>query len=117
MTHGMNPTEEYDGTITVHVLMDKEERERIRCSSYEEAIETVKRKEESATVTKIEDRDERIVFASDEMDIRDWEVEWKKAKRRLSVNVEAHDCPYDNKACFSDDLCVRCKMDKVQNQY
>lgn len=51
------------------------------------------------------------------MDIHDWEVEWKKEKRRLSVNVEAHDCPYDDRACFSDDLCVKCKMDKVQDQY
>lgn len=57
------------------------------------------------------------MFTSDVMDIHDWEVEWKKEKRRLSVNVEAHDCPYDDRACFSDDLCVKCKMDKVQDQY
>lgn len=117
MTRGLEPSEEYDGTITVHVLHDKAEDERIQCSSYEEAIETVKREAESATVTKIEDRDDRIVFTSDEMDIQDWEIEWRREKRRLTVNVEVHDCPYDDKACFADDLCVQCKMDKVQDQY
>lgn len=117
MTHGLEPSEEYDGTITVRVLMDKKDQEQFRCSSYKEAIKMVKRKEESATVTKIVDRDNQVVFTSDEMDIQDWEVEWKKEKRRLTVDVEAHDCPYDNKACFSDDLCVQCQMDKVQDQY
>lgn len=117
MTRGLEPSEEYDGSITVQVLKDKERPERIRCSSYEEAIETVKKKEESATVTKIVNRDSQVVFKSDKMDIHDWEVEWKREKRRLTVNVEAHDCPYDNKACFSDDFCVKCKMDTVQNQY
>lgn len=117
MTHSLEPAEEYDGTITVLVLRDTEGREEIRCSSYEEAIKTVKRTDESATVTKIVDRDNQVVFSSDKMDIRDWEVEWKKEKRRLSVGVEAHDCSYDNKACFSDDLCVQCQMDKVQDQY
>jgi hypothetical protein len=75
MTHKLKPFEEYDGSITVQVLRDKEKPERIRCSSYEEAIETVKEKVESATVVKIVDRDNQIVFKSDEMDIQDWEVE------------------------------------------
>jgi hypothetical protein len=81
MTHGLEPSEEYDGSITVQVLGDKERPERTRCSSYEEAIETVKEKEESATVIKIVNRDNQVVFKSNEMDIRDWEVEWKKEKQ------------------------------------
>jgi hypothetical protein len=41
----------------------------------------------------------------------------EERETRLTVNVEAHDCPCDNKACLSDDLCVQFKMDKVQDQY
>lgn len=51
------------------------------------------------------------------MRIEEWAVEWEHAKRRLSVDVEEYDCPYDNIACVADDLCVQCKMDKVQNDF
>jgi len=117
MTRGLEPSEEYDGSITVHVLNDKKTNEKFRCSSYKEAIRTVRQKEETAVATKIEDRDGEVVFNSDEVDIEDWVVEWKNQKRSLSVNVEAHECPYENIACVSDDLCVKCKMDKVQREF
>jgi hypothetical protein len=117
MTRGLEPSEEFDGSITVHVLRDKEANEKVRCSSYKEAIGAVKSENRSAVATKIEDRDGEIVFNSDEMDIEDWVVEWENQKRSLSVNVEAHECPYDNVACVSDDLCVKCKMDKVQKEF
>lgn len=117
MTRGLEPSEEYDGSITVHVLKDKKGKEKIRCSSYQEAIKTVRRKNESTVATKMEDRDGDIVFTSDEMDIEDWVAEWENQKRSLSVNVEAHECPYDNVACIADDLCVKCKMNKVQGQF
>jgi len=51
------------------------------------------------------------------MDIDDWETELKHAKRRLSVDVEEYDWPYENVACFAANLCVQCKMVNVQNQY
>ncbi len=117
MSDGLEPTEEYDGTITVHILADNTGRERVQCSSYTEAIETVKYQQSDATVVKIEDRDKEIVFTSAEMDIRDWEREWKHAKRRLSANIEERECPYDGPSCFTDDLCVQCQMDKVQEGY
>lgn len=117
MTRGLEPTEEYDGSITVHVLNDTEDNEEIQCSSYQEAIRTMKLKRESATTTKMEDRDGRIVFTSDEMNLEDWVAEWESAKRSLSIDVESHECPYDNIACVVDDLCVKCQMDKVQDQY
>jgi hypothetical protein len=116
MTRGLEPSEGYDGSITVHVLRDKNRNEKVRCSSYQEAINTVKRMNESAVATKIEGRDGEFVFTSDEMDIEDWETEWKKQKRRLSFDIEAHECPYDNVACVADDLCVQCGIDKVQRQ-
>jgi hypothetical protein len=110
-------TEVYDGRINVLVLHDTKPSEKLDCASYSEAIETVKQHTDEGTVAKIEDRDGEIVFTSERMDIEDWEREWKNAKRRLSVDVEAHECPYDSKSCFSDDLCVQCKMDAVQDRY
>lgn len=114
MTNGLETTEEYDGSITVHILRDKATTERVSCSSYEDAIATVKEETPSATATKIESRDGEIVFSSTEMDIDDWEGEWTRAKRRLSVDVDTYECPYDSVGCVADDLCVRCKMDKAQ---
>jgi hypothetical protein len=67
MAGGPTPTEEYDGTITVRVLHDRADDERFRCSSYHDAIETVRRENDGAVATKIEDRDGEIVFTSDEM--------------------------------------------------
>ena len=117
MTDGLDPTEEYDGSITVRLLDDTAETRQIRCDSYSEAINAVREHQHVVTVAKIIDRDGDVVFTSAEMDIGDWEVEWEHAKRRLSVTVDEYECPYDSVACFADDLCVQCKMDKVQNQY
>ncbi|WP_265109968.1 hypothetical protein [Halosolutus halophilus] len=117
MTRGLEPTESYDGRITVLVLRDEGRRDRIRCSSYEDAIETAKEAVSSATVVKIVDRDDEVVFTSAEMDIGVWATEWRHAKRRLSVDVEEYDCPYDSVGCFADDLCVQCQIDRVQKRY
>lgn len=114
MTHGLEPTEEYDGSIVVRLLDDKNGREEIRCQSYEDAIAAVKANRHSVTAAKIVDRNGNVVFTSAEMDIDAWETEWERAKRRLSVDVEEYDCPYDNVACFADDLCVDCQIDRVQ---
>lgn len=117
MTSGLDPTEEYDGSITVRLLNDKIRTEEITCSSYEEAIEVVKENQYSVTVAKIVNRDSDVVFTSADMDIDDWESLWRQERRRQSVNVEEYDCPYDSVSCFADDPCVQCKTDKVQNQY
>lgn len=117
MANGLDPTEAYDGSITVYLADDSGDRDQIKCASYEEAISVVKDNQYSTTVITIAGRDGDIVFDSADMNIDDWEIEWKHAKRRLSVDVEEYDCPYDNVACFADDLCVQCKMDKIQNQY
>ena len=117
MANGLDPTEEIDGSITVHLADDSGDRDHIKCASYEEAISVVKSHQHSTTVITIVDRDGDTVFDSADMNIEDWETEWKHAKRRLSVDVDEYDCPYENVACFADDLCVQCKMDKVQNQY
>jgi len=113
----LEPTESYDGRIMVHLLEDSGTEKRISCSSYERAIAVVKRKQHDVTVAKIVDRDDEVVFSSADMDIDVWENVWKNEKRRLSVNVEAYECPYDSLSCFADDLCVQCQIDKVQNQY
>lgn len=116
MTRGLEPTETTDDEITVIVLGEPNRRERIVCSSFKEAIQTVKAEQPAATTTKIENRDGEIVFTSVEMEIGDWENEWERAKRRLAVDVEEYDCPYDAVGCVADDLCVQCKMDKMQKQ-
>lgn len=117
MTEGLDPTEEYDGSITVKLLDDDTGTEVIRCSSYNDAVDIVTEKQYAVTVAKIIDRDGDIVFSSADMRIEEWAVEWEHAKRRLSVDVEEYDCPYDNIACVADDRCVQCKMDKVQNDF
>lgn len=117
MPSGLEPTETTDSDITVIVLTEPNGRDRIPCSSFESAIETVKETVDDETVAKIETRDGEIVFDSVEMDIEDWENEWKRAKRRLSVDVEDYDCPYDSVGCLADDLCVQCKIDAVQERY
>lgn len=117
MTGALEPTESYDGSITVIELDDDGARDRTRCSSYEDAITLVKEKQSSTTVVKMEDRDGEIVFSSAKTDIRQWERTWRNEKRRLSVDVEERDCPYDSVACFADDLCVQCEMDEVQGRH
>lgn len=117
MTAGLDPTEEYDGSITVRLLDDHAGTEQINCSSYDEAIEIVKENQYSVTVAKIVDRDNNVVFTSADMEIEDWESVWRQERRRQNVTVEEYDCPYDSVSCFADDLCVQCKIDKVQNQY
>jgi len=115
VTSSHDPTETTDRAITV-VLLDTD-RERRDCQSYEEAIAVVKAELTPETVAKIENREGEIVFTSTEMSIDAWEVEWRQQKRRLSVETEAHVCPYDNVGCIFDDLCVQCKMDAVQNSF
>jgi len=115
MTDPMDPTETYDGRIRVHLLRDSQNNEEIPCSSFREAISVVKDKRHLATVSKIVDRDDYVVFSSADVDVETWERVWKNEKRRLSVTVEEYDCPYDSISCFADDLCVQCKMDKLQN--
>ncbi|WP_459808293.1 hypothetical protein [Halopiger thermotolerans] len=117
MTPGLEPTEEYDGSITVRLLDDRTGTETISCSSYDEAIEIVTANRDSVTVAKIVDRDGNVVFTSAEMDIDEWERIWRREKRRQSVTVEAYDCPYDSVSCFADDRCVQCKIDTVREQY
>lgn len=117
MDEWLEPTEEYDGSITVHVLDDDGDRERVRCASYEDAIDVVKDERSVATVVKIEDRDGEVVFTSAEMDIDEWEREWQRAKRGLSVEVDERECPYGSVSCFPDERCVQCTMDAMRAEY
>jgi len=117
MADGMKPTEEYDGSVVVRAFSDGERTRSVRCASFREAIDTVKQKQASAAVVEIINQDGDVVFDSVDMDIEDWEAEWKHAKRRMSVEVEERECPYSNVACFADDFCVQCKMDKIQVEY
>ncbi|MFC7020211.1 MULTISPECIES: hypothetical protein [Haloarcula] len=113
---GVEPTETTDDELTVIVLGEPNRRDRTVRLSFKEAIQTVRAEQPAATTTKIEDRNGEVVFTSVEMEIEDRENEWERAKYRLAVDVEEYDCPYDAVGCVADDLCVQCKMDKVQTQ-
>lgn len=115
MSNGLEPTEEYDGQITVRLLNDHTDNEVMSCSSFREAIETVKERQYSVTTAKIIDQNGEVVFTSTDTDIEIWESVWQNEKRSLGVNVEEYNCPYDGVSCFADDLCVQCKMDKLQD--
>jgi len=71
-------------------------REEIPCSSYREAIDLVGEKQYDVTVAKIVDKDGKVVFPSHDMDIDAWESVWQNEKRRLSIDIEDHHCPYDS---------------------
>ncbi|MEF8857683.1 MAG: hypothetical protein V5A38_01970 [Halolamina sp.] len=86
------PTERTGRPVSV-ILVNDDGRERSEHSTYRAAVETIKSVSEQATVAKLETEDGEIVFRSDEMSIEDWENEWKRAKRRLSVDVEDRDAP------------------------
>lgn len=107
------PTETTRRPVTVILLHESGAHDRIEQSSYRAAVETVKERGSEAAAAKIEAADGEVVFRSDEMDIERWENEWKRAKRRLAVDVEEHECPYDAVGCFADDRCVQCQMDRV----
>ena len=111
-----DPTETYDGRITVAVLRDGGDSSRTKCSSYPDAIETVRERESDAAAVKIVDADGEVVFSSETMDIDDWEIVWRREKRRAAGDVPDHDCPYDEVACVADDLCVQCSIDKEQEK-
>lgn len=115
MTEDHVPTERTGRPVSVILLRDGG-RERIDLATYSEAIETIKAAVDDDTVAKLEAEDGEIVFRSDEMDIEHWENEWKRAKRRASVDVEERECPYENVGCIADDRCVQCQMDEVQKQ-
>lgn len=117
MTRGLEPTEETDGRITVRLLRDAGENRVIRCGSYEAAIETVRERADAVAAAKIVDRDGDVVFTSAEMDVDAWERDWERQKRHLSVSVDERECPYDDRACFADDPCVRCELDAMQARY
>lgn len=115
MVSGLEPTETYDGAVTVRTFDDDGGRERIRCTSYEGAIEAARDARPANEVVEIVGSDGDVVFDSTDMELDDWAVEWRRARRRLSVDVEERECPHDDPACFADDLCVRCQIDAVRN--
>lgn len=116
VTSHLTPTERYDGRITVLVLYDERRNRRVKCSSYRDAIATVKQYAGTAAVVKVEDRNGDVVFTSAEMDVEDWEREWESAKRRMGADADGRDCPHGNGHCFEDDLCLECQIDEVQSR-
>lgn len=116
MSYDPAPTEEYERSITV-IEISRTSIDRTDVTSFEDAITAVKARTGHGTVLKIEDPEEEIVFTSEEMDIDDWERVWRREKRRLSVEAEVRECPYDSVGCAADDLCLECQMDEAQSGF
>jgi hypothetical protein len=111
-----NPTESTE-SVTVVVLGETGKRNRINCDSYEHAIETARQKISPKKVVKIESRDGEIMYSSQKMNLDEWEKHWRMEKKRAITEGDDRECPYGNVACFEDDICVECKMDRVQESY
>lgn len=74
MAGGLDPTEEYDGSITVRLLDDSTGTEEIRCSSYHDAITVVNDLQYAVTAAKIIDHDGDVVLTSADINIDDRET-------------------------------------------
>jgi hypothetical protein len=109
------PTETTSTKITVRVFR-KEKRELINASSIKEAIQIVREQQQiSFTQTvKIELEDDIVYNSEDHGEIETWENEWRRAKRRMSVDATEYDCPHNMAGCVKDDLCLPCQMDHAQ---
>jgi len=116
MPAGHDPAERVEGGPTVVVLGDDGARERVTVGSYEAAVATVEKRRGDATAVKIETRDGEVVFSTADGSVEAWERAFETARRRLSVDVEDHDCPHDNHDCFPDDPCVDCQIDAVRER-
>lgn len=109
------PAEEQHRAIKVRFIWLRE-KETVEVQSVSEAIETVKSKSDRPSCSKII-LDEEVVYNSNRNgSIGDWEVEWDRAKRAMSVSETAYDCPHGIIGCCEDDLCLDCQMDKAMNQ-
>jgi hypothetical protein len=104
--------EQTEKKITVRKFRHRS-RDITEVASVKEAISEVKR-EDSSNTRKIS-IDGEIVYNSERNgDIETWEREWKRQKRTLSVDVEAHDCPNGTVGCNKDSLCLDCKLEKAR---
>jgi hypothetical protein len=111
-----SPTESTD-PITVVVLEEGGGRNRIDCGSYEQAIDRTREEMSPKNAVKIESRDGEIMYSSRRMNLDEWEKHWRREKKRAFVEGDERECPYGNTACFDHDLCVQCKINKVQEGY
>ena len=68
----MEPTERYDGVVTVRTFADNGCRGWIRCRSYEDAMDAAREARTSNEVVEIVDSDGDLVFNSAEMKLEDW---------------------------------------------
>ena len=106
------PAEEQNNSIKVRLLY-RSNREVLEVQSISEAIQVIKDKNTKLRLScsKIEENGD-IVFNSDRNgNIEDWENEWKRQKKVLSVEQSPRNCPHGHDNCFDDDLCLPCQMD------
>jgi hypothetical protein len=110
---GLQPTETQHRKITVkkftHSNIKKSE-----VSSVSEAISEIKSDSNPKVVdSKIILEGEVVYYSDKHGDIENWETEWNRQKRLLSVDESLRDCPHNHTSCYEDDLCMDCQLDKA----
>jgi hypothetical protein len=109
------PAEHSHRPVRVAVFT-KHNREHHEESNYDDAIEIAAVHLDRGTVScvKIKSRDGEIVFNSNEHDLDRWEREFRMAKRRMEHGDTEYICPHDISQCEPDNLCVRCRIEKLE---
>ena len=103
--------EEQHGSIEVRFLY-RSSREVLTVQSISEAIQEIKDNTKSnLSCSKIEERGNIVYNSNRNGSIEDWENEWKRQKKVLSVEESPRDCPHGHNNCFDNDLCLPCQMD------
>jgi hypothetical protein len=112
----MEPTETTQTSIIVEYIYTHNY-DRNRVNSISNAIDEIKSKPNTPPhTTKILVDDEVLYFSKRHGEIERWEKEWERQKRKMSLSENTHDCPHGEDACFKNDLCIECKMDKAKER-
>ena len=109
----LEPAETQKREILVKIFK-KHNVEKIKVNSISNAIEKIKENQSPKTVSTKISLDGEIVYFSDRHgDIENWESEWVRQKRVMSLDKSTRDCSYGVEYCYENDLCMQCQIDKA----
>lgn len=117
MSFSSEPALREDRRYTVEVIY-RSEWEKRRVDSISTAVEEVKSARSSAPTpdcTKIIGPEGDVLFSTDRhVDIETWERQYEHAFRTLGVDDQRRDCPFNNPACYDNDLCLQCQLEQAR---
>lgn len=115
MNREHDPTEITSTEITVRVFR-REKRQILNASSIKDAIEITREEQQNPFTqsVKIELEDDIVYNSEYHGEIETWENEWRRAKRRMSVDEAEYNCPHNTAGCVKNDLCLPCQMDHAE---